>query len=102
MNNNTKKSYEKIKGNAIADRSQGRDSFHTQNLIPIPNHNYAPFDFEINQKFIEENKKMNVNLVRHRHNHKQKLLLLQGLREEREELRFTNSISNMGSRNTNS
>jgi hypothetical protein len=45
MNNNTKKSNEKIKGNAIADRSQGRDGFHTQNSIPIPNHNYGPFDF---------------------------------------------------------
>jgi activator of HSP90 ATPase len=96
MNNNTKKSNEKIKGNAIADRSEGRDGFHTQNSIPIPNHNYGPFDFEINQEFIEENKKINVNLVRHRHNHKQKLLPLQGLREEREELRFTNYISNMG------
>jgi hypothetical protein len=72
MNNNTEKNNEKIKGNATADQSQGRDGFHIQNSIPFPNHNYGPFDFEINQEFIEENKKMNVNLVRHRHNHKHK------------------------------
>jgi hypothetical protein len=36
------------------------------------NRNYQPFDFEINQEFMEENKKINLNLVRHGQNHKQK------------------------------
>jgi len=35
-----------------------------------PNHNHEPFDFEINQEFIEENKK--INLVKPRHNSREK------------------------------
>jgi hypothetical protein len=59
-------------GNDIADHSQTRDGLHNPSRNSIPTNNYEPFDFEINQEFIEENKKMNSNLVRHRHNHKQK------------------------------
>jgi hypothetical protein len=72
MINNTKKSNDNIKDNAIADQSQERDALHNPSSKPIPNHNYEPFDFEINTKFIEQNKKINPNLVRHRQNNKQK------------------------------
>jgi hypothetical protein len=38
----------------------------------IPTRNYEPFDIEINQEFIDENKKINLNLVRHGQNRKHK------------------------------
>ena len=66
LNNNNKNSNEEIKGNAIADQSQKRKDLHRANANG-PNHNDEPFDFEISQEFIEQNKKMNHNLVRHRH-----------------------------------
>jgi hypothetical protein len=71
-NKNMKMSNENIKGDAIADPSEGRDDLHNPSPNPTPNRNYGPFDFEINQEFIEENKKMNLNLVRHGQNCKQK------------------------------
>jgi len=71
-NKNMKKSSENVNGNDIAGQSQGRDRLHNPSLYPIPNRNYEPFDFEINQGFIEENKKINLNLVRPRQNNRQK------------------------------
>jgi hypothetical protein len=71
-NKNLKKSNENINGNDIADQSHERDALHNHSSNPIPNRNYGPFDFEINQEFIEENKKVNLNLVRHGQNHKGK------------------------------
>ena len=57
-----KNSNESVGGNKIADQSQD----NLQNSNPsLPSRNYEPFDFGINQEFIEENKK--INLVRHRH-----------------------------------
>jgi hypothetical protein len=67
-----KMSNENTNGNDIADHSQTGDGLHNPSPNSISTNNYEPFDFEINQEFIEENKKMNSNLVRHRHNHKQK------------------------------
>jgi hypothetical protein len=61
---------ENINDNEIADQSQTRDRLHHTSPNPISNRNYGPFDFEINKDFIEENKKINLNLVRHRQNHK--------------------------------
>jgi hypothetical protein len=72
VNNNTKRSNENINGNNIVDHSQSREGLHNSSGNTIANHNYEPFDFEINQEFIDENKNINLNLVRHRHNHKQK------------------------------
>jgi hypothetical protein len=71
MNNNTKKSNENINDIAIADQSQARDGLHNSGPNAI-NRNYGPFDLEINQDFIEENKKINLNLVRHGQNSKKK------------------------------
>jgi hypothetical protein len=71
-NKSRKMSNDNSNGNDIADHSQTRDGLHNPSPNSIPTNNYEPFDFEINQEFIEENKKMNSNLVRHRHNHKQK------------------------------
>jgi hypothetical protein len=45
---------------------------HNPSPNPIPNRNYGPLDFEINQEFIEENKKIKLNLVRHGQNRKHK------------------------------
>jgi hypothetical protein len=61
-----------INGNDIADQSQAQDRLHNPSSNPIPNHNYGPFDFAISQEFIEENKKINVNLVKHRQNSRHK------------------------------
>jgi len=70
---NIKKSNENnINVNDIVDQSQERDSLHNSSPKPIPNLNYEPFDFEINKEFIEENKKINPNLVRHGQNRKRK------------------------------
>jgi hypothetical protein len=69
---NMKKSNGNINGNDTADQSQARSDSHAFSPNPIPNHNCEPFNFEINQEFIEENKKGNLNLVRPRHNYKQK------------------------------
>jgi hypothetical protein len=67
-NKNMKMSNENnTNGKNIADYSQTRDRLHNPNPTHIPTSNYEPFDFEINQQFIEENKKINLNLVRHRH-----------------------------------
>jgi hypothetical protein len=71
-NKNMKKSSENVNGNDIADQSQARDDLHNPSLNTIPNRNYGPFDFGINQEFIEENKKLNLNLVRHGQNRKHK------------------------------
>jgi Mn-dependent DtxR family transcriptional regulator len=69
---NMKMSNENTNGKYIADHSQTRDRLHNHSPNPIPTHNYEPFDFEINQEFIEENKKINVNLVKHRQNSRHK------------------------------
>jgi hypothetical protein len=71
-NKNIKKGIKKINGNGIADQSQSRDGLHNPSPNLVSNLNYGPYDFGINQEFIEENKKLNLNLVRHRQNHKQK------------------------------
>jgi hypothetical protein len=71
-NKNIKKSIKKINGNGIADQSQSRDGLHNPSPNLVSNLNYGPYDFGINQEFIEENKKLNLNLVRHRQNHKRK------------------------------
>jgi hypothetical protein len=71
-NKNMKMSNENTNGKYIADHSQTRDRLHNHSPNPIPTHNYEPFDFEINQEFIEENKKINVNLVKHRQNSRHK------------------------------
>jgi hypothetical protein len=70
-NKSRKMGNENIIGNDIADQSQARDGLHNSGPNAI-NRNYGPFDFEINQEFIEENKKINPDLVRHGQNHKQK------------------------------
>ena len=72
MNNNTKTSNENINGDNIVDHSQSREDLFNTSGNTIANHNYEPFDFGINQEFIEQNKSTNLNLVRHRHNHRQK------------------------------
>lgn len=59
-------------GNEIANQSQIRDSSHNPSPNPIPNRNYGPFDFEVTREFIEENKRINLNLVKPRQNNKQK------------------------------
>ena len=46
-NKNMKMSNENIKGDAIADLSEGRDDLHNPSPNPTPNRNYGPFDFEI-------------------------------------------------------
>jgi hypothetical protein len=61
-----------INSNGIADKSQSEDGLYKSNMDPISNRNYGPFDLEINQDFIEENKKINLNLVRHGQNSKKK------------------------------
>jgi hypothetical protein len=71
-NKSRKMSNENTNGKAIADHSQTQDGLHNPGPNHIPNSNYEPFDFEINQEFIEENKKINLNLVRHGQNHKRK------------------------------
>jgi hypothetical protein len=71
-NKNMKNSNENINGNDSADQSQEQDDLHNPIPNPIPNRNYEPFDFEINQEFIEENKKLNLNLVKHGQNRKHK------------------------------
>jgi hypothetical protein len=71
-NKNIKKGSKKINGNGIADQSQSRDGLHNPSPNLVSNLNYGPYDFGINQEFIEENKKLNLNLVRHGQDHKQK------------------------------
>jgi hypothetical protein len=71
-NKNMKKRRENINGNNITDQSQPLDLLHNPSPDSIPDRNYGPFDFEVNQNFIDENKKINLNLVKHRQNHKQK------------------------------
>jgi hypothetical protein len=72
-NKNMKKSSENVNGNDdIAEQSQAQDLLHRPSPNSIPNSNYEPFDFEINQDFIEENKRINLNLVRPRQNYKHK------------------------------
>jgi hypothetical protein len=71
-NKNRKISNENINGNDITNHSQELDRLQNSSQKHIPNRNYGPFDFKINQEFIEENKKINLNLVRPRHNSKQK------------------------------
>jgi hypothetical protein len=70
-NKNKKIGNGNINGNNIEDKSQSRVGLN----IPSPhstNRNYGPFDFEVNQEFIEENKKRKFNLVRHGQNYRHK------------------------------
>jgi hypothetical protein len=67
-NKNFKISNEDTNANDITSESQTRGDLYN----PIPGNNHAPFDFEINQEYIEENKKINLDLVRHRQDHKNK------------------------------
>jgi len=62
----------KISNNINDDQSLPRNVIHSPDPNPNPSRNYGPFEFEINQDFIEENKKINLNLVRPRQNNKQK------------------------------
>jgi hypothetical protein len=71
INNNTKKSNENINDIVIVNQTQARDGLHNSGPNVI-NRNYGHFDLEINQDFIEENKKINLNLVRHGQNSKKK------------------------------
>jgi hypothetical protein len=71
-NKNMKISNENTNGKDIADHSQTRDRLHNPSPNPIPKRNYEPFDFGISQDFIEENKKLNLDLVRHRQNSRHK------------------------------
>ena len=57
----------KNKVNPIAGQSEVKDDIDKPNPISASIQKYEPFDFGINQKFIEENKKLNHNLGRHRH-----------------------------------
>jgi lipopolysaccharide assembly outer membrane protein LptD (OstA) len=72
MKKNIKKSNQNTNGNDIEDNTQTRDHLHNPCPNSIPTRNYEPFDFEINQEFIEENKKINLNLVKHGQNRKRK------------------------------
>ena len=66
-------SYGKVDGNEITNQSQiwdGASHNPSPNLNPARHH--EPFDFNINQEFIEDNKKLNLNLVRPRQNCRQK------------------------------
>jgi hypothetical protein len=72
MNDNTKTRNETTDGDNIVDHSQLREDLHNSSGNTIANHNYEPFDFEINQEFIEQNKNIKLNLVRHRQNNRQK------------------------------
>jgi hypothetical protein len=72
VNNNTKESNESINGSNIVHHSQSREGMHNSRGNTIANHNCELFDFEINQEFIEQNKNINLNLVRHRQNNRQK------------------------------
>jgi hypothetical protein len=58
-------SNENMNHNKIKDQSKDLLKNSTPNLNP--SHNYEPFDFTVNQEFIQENKKINLNLVRPRH-----------------------------------
>jgi hypothetical protein len=63
-----------MKDNENKDKSIAKsittDDLYKDSNAHAPNHNYEPFDFEIDQEFIEENKK--INLVRPRQNPRQK------------------------------
>lgn len=72
VNNNTKESNESTNGNNIVHHSQSREGMHNSSGNTIANNNCELFDFEINQEFIEQNKNINLNLVRHRQNYRQK------------------------------
>ena len=86
-------------GNENANQTQKRDD--SQN--PIPNRNYGPFDFEINQEFIEENKKINPNLVRHRQNYKHKFAPFTKVPEKKEkDGSLQTPFRTWGARNKNS
>jgi hypothetical protein len=71
-NENMKESNGDIRGNDPVDQSQARSGSDNSSPNPLPNRNPEPFDFQINQGFIEENKKGYLNLVRPRQNYKQK------------------------------
>lgn len=62
MNSDTKN-----KTNVIEDQSQEKDDSVESSLNSASNKKYDPFTFEIDEEFIEENKKMSNNLVRPRH-----------------------------------
>lgn len=92
-------SNENTNGNDIADQSQARDRLHNHSPNPVHTRNYEPFDFEINQEFIEQNKNINLNLVRHRHNHKQKFAPYTRSQRRKRRMEVYNT---WGARNTNS
>ena len=60
------------KDKPIASQSITKDELYKRTKDLTPNQNPDLFDFEINQEFIEENKKINLDLVRHRQDHKNK------------------------------
>jgi hypothetical protein len=72
VNNKTLRTDKNIKAPMNENESHSPHSLPNPNLDTIPNSNYDPFDFEISPELIEENKKINLNLVRHRHDHKKK------------------------------
>jgi hypothetical protein len=63
-------SNESVNGYKIGDQS--KDQLYISNSITSRAPEYEPFDFTVNQEFIEENKKINIDLVKHRHNCKHK------------------------------
>jgi hypothetical protein len=66
-NDNTKKSNENVNDITNADQLPIQDSLKQPSTNPISSRNYGPVDLEISEEFIEENKKINTNLVKHRH-----------------------------------
>jgi len=71
-NNNFKVSSKNTNHKVITDHSQSQDCLDNSSPANSPPCKYDPFDFEVNQQFIDENKKLNPNLVRHRQDHKNK------------------------------
>jgi len=71
-NENMKMSNGNINDNDNPNRSQVRSDLDKPSPNPILNGDYGPFDFDIDQEFIDENKKINHNLVRHGQNYKHK------------------------------
>jgi hypothetical protein len=70
--NNMKMNRENTNHNVIADHSQTQDCLYNPSPDSITAGNNGFINFGIDQKFIEENKKINFNLVKHGQNNKQK------------------------------
>jgi hypothetical protein len=66
----TDNSNESVNGNKIGHQS--KDQLHISNSSISRGPQYEPFDFTVNQDFIEENKKLNLDLGRHRQNSRRK------------------------------